>query len=207
MGVVITLDDIRAYTEVNYIINHLNERYKERVPQKMLKFFNEFKDPNYQVKINPYRPLQEQGLQRYALEIIALLHLKYWCEGEDRKKELYGLMARNQEKLDIQMRQKYSVEKLFDNASATVISNEEDLEQMNFSKPKPVQRYSQYTEQNSDIQDFTDVITGEANSTKNENILPMEKNSKKEGILVRIKQKFLLIFSKNKENKVKNKIK
>ena len=45
MGVVITLDDIRAYTEVNYIINHLNERYKERVPQKMLKFFNESNSP------------------------------------------------------------------------------------------------------------------------------------------------------------------
>ena len=34
MGVVITRDDIRAYAEVNYIINHMNEKYREKVPEK-----------------------------------------------------------------------------------------------------------------------------------------------------------------------------
>ena len=204
MGVVITLEDIRAYAEVDYIINHMNERYKERVPQKMLNFFGEFKDPNYEVKINPYRPLQEQGLQRYTLEIVALLHLKYWCDDENRKQELYGLMVKNQEKLNMQMRQKYSVEKLFDNASATVITSETDLEKIDFSKPKAVQRYSQFSEQNSDIQDFTDIVNEETPKKINEQQLPIKKEEKKEGLLVRIKQKFLFIFSKNKnkENKI-----
>ena len=204
MGVVITLEDIRAYAEVDYIINHMNERYKERVPQKMLNFFCEFKDPNYEVKINPYRPLQEQGLQRYTLEIVALLHLKYWCDDENRKQELYGLMVKNQEKLNMQMRQKYSVEKLFDNASATVITSETDLEKNDFSKPKAVQRYSQFSEQNSDIQDFTDIVNEETPKKINEQQLPIKKEEKKEGLLVRIKQKFLFIFSKNKnkENKI-----
>ena len=204
MGVVITLDDIRAYAEVDYIINHINERYREKVPQKMLKFFEDFKDPNYQVKINPYKPLQEQGLQRYALEIVALLHLKYWCEDEARKQELYGLMARNQEKLNMQMRQKYSVEKLFDNASAIIVKSEDDLEQMDFSRPKPVQRYSQYAEQNLDIQDFTDVVHEETPKKINAEQLPIKKEDKKEGLLVKIKQKFLFIFSKkkSKENKI-----
>lgn len=204
MGVVITLDDIRAYAEVDYIINHMNEKYIEKVPKKMLNFFSEYKDPNYQVKINPYKPLQEQGLQRYALEIIALLHLKYWCEDEARKQELYGLMARNQEKLNMQMRQKYSVEKLFDNASATVVRNEEDLEEMDFSRPKPVQRYSQYTQQNSDIQDFTDVINEENPKEVFDKKLPIKKDDKKEGLLAKIKQKFLFIFGKksSKENKI-----
>ena len=30
MSVVITLDDIRAYAEVDYIISHMNEKYKEK---------------------------------------------------------------------------------------------------------------------------------------------------------------------------------
>ena len=153
MGVVITIDDIRAYAEVDYIINHMNEKYIEKVPKKILNFFSELKDPNYEVKVNPYIPLQKQGLKRYTLEIIALLHLKYWCEDEERKKELYGIMLRNQEKLEEQMRDKYSVEKLFDNASAKVVKAEDDLQKEDFSKPRVVQRYSQYTEQNIDIQD------------------------------------------------------
>ena len=67
MGVVITIDDIRAYAEVDYIINHMNEKYIEKVPKKILNFFSELKDPNYEVKVNPYIPLQKQGLKRYTL--------------------------------------------------------------------------------------------------------------------------------------------
>ena len=39
MSVVITIDDIRAYAEVDYIIKHMNSKYREKVPQKMLNFF------------------------------------------------------------------------------------------------------------------------------------------------------------------------
>ena len=47
MSVIITLDDIRAYAEVDYIINHMNIKYKEKVPEKMLAFFSTYKDPNH----------------------------------------------------------------------------------------------------------------------------------------------------------------
>ena len=154
MSVVITIDDIRAYAEVDYIINHMNQKYIDKVPQRMKEFFSSLKDPNYVVKINPYVPLQNQGLQRYTLEIIALLHLKYWCEDEERKQELYDIMLKNQRRLEEQMREKYGVEKLFDNASAKVISNENDLNNStnqndnDFSRPRVVQRYTGYEQNN-----------------------------------------------------------
>lgn len=196
MSVVITLDDIRAYAEVDYIINHMNEKYREKVPEKMLNFFSNYKDPNYEVKVNPYIPLQKQGLKRYTLEILALFHLKYWCEDEERKKELYGLMLRNQEKLEAQMREKYSVEKLFDNANATVVNSEEDLEKEDFTKPRVVQRYSQYT-QNNDIQDFTDHVNEEPQNTQESN-LPTNAQETPKSFLQKIKEKiFSLLGKKN----------
>lgn len=200
MSVVITLDDIRAYAEVDYIINHMNEKYKEKVPQKILNFFAELKDPNYEVNINPYVPLQNQGLQKYTLEIVALLHLKYWCEDEERRKELYDIMVRNQEKLEEQMREKYSVEKLFDNASATVVREEEDLEKEDFSKPRVVQRYSQYTENNEDIQDYTDVVNeNDSNQSTQFNNLPSNDNTKNsKNFFQKLKEKILSILNKNK---------
>lgn len=63
MSVVITLDDIRAYAEVDYIIKHMNQKYIDKVPEKLRKFFAEYKDPTYEVKINPYIPLDKQGLK------------------------------------------------------------------------------------------------------------------------------------------------
>lgn len=194
MSVVITLDDIRAYAEVDYIINHMNEKYREKVPEKMLNFFSNYKDPNYEVKVDPYIPLQKQGLKRYTLEILALFHLKYWCEDEERKKELYGLMLRNQEKLEEQMREKYSVEKLFDNANATVVNSEEDLEKEDFTKPRVVQRYSQYT-QNNDIQDFTDHVNEEPQNTQESN-LPTNAQETPKSFLQKIKEKIFSFLSK-----------
>lgn len=39
MSVVITIDDIRAYAEVDYIINHMNQKYIDKVPKRMKDFF------------------------------------------------------------------------------------------------------------------------------------------------------------------------
>lgn len=204
MSVVITIDDIRAYAEVDYIINHMNQKYIDKVPQKMKDFFSSLKDPNYVVKINPYVPLQNQGLQRYTLEIIALLHLKYWCEDEERKQELYDIMLKNQRRLEEQMKEKYGVEKLFDNASAKVVSNEEDLDASNtqndndFSRPRVVQRYTGY-EQNNDIQDYTDHVETFENQTvsSTQNSQSLVNNiTPKIGFIAKIKEKLQSIFKK-----------
>ena len=196
MSVVITLDDIRAYAEVDYIISHMNEKYREKVPERMLNFFQEYKDPNYEVKVNPYVPLQKQGLKRYTLEILALFHLKYWCEDEERKKELYGLMLENQERLENQMREKFSVERLFDNANATIVNSEEDLEneeKEDFTKPRVVQRYSQYAQENTDIQDYTD-YEEQSKTEENANLPTASEETK--NIFQKIKAKIFSFFKK-----------
>ena len=196
MSVVITLEDIQAYAEVDYIINHMNQKYKEKVPPKMLAFFSELKDPNHVVKINPYVPLQNQGLKRYTLEIIALLHLKYWCEDEERKKELYNIMLRNQEKLEEQMRDRDSVEKLFDNTSETASENDKDTEKEDFTKPRVVQRYSQYTQDNTDIQDYTDHVEVSNNQEESKELISENKLEVAKNIFQKIFAKIQSIFKK-----------
>lgn len=196
MSVVITLEDIQAYAEVDYIINHMNQKYKEKVPPKMLAFFSELKDSNHVVKINPYVPLQNQGLKRYTLEIIALLHLKYWCEDEERKKELYNIMLRNQEKLEEQMRDRYSVEKLFDNTSETASENDKDTEKEDFTKPRVVQRYSQYTQDNTDIQDYTDHVEVSNNQEESKELISENKLEVAKNIFQKIFAKIQSIFKK-----------
>lgn len=186
MKVVITLEDIRSYAEVDYIINHMNIKYKEMIPEKMVKFFSEFKDPNMEIKINPYVPLQNQGLSRYCLEIIALLHLKYWCEDEERKKELYDIMLRNQEKLEEQMKNRFSIENLFET------TKEEEEPKEDFSRPRVIQKFEQYTENNEEIEDYTDVV-----EVPEEN-LPVENNAEHIGFFGMIKNFFSSIFGNKK---------
>lgn len=190
MSVVITLDDIKAYAEVDYIINHMNKKYRDMLPEKLKKFFSDYKDYTYEVKINPYVPLEQQGLKKYALEIIALLHLRYWCEDESRKKELYEIMLNNQEKLENQIREKYDIDNIFSNNFDDTLEN---TEPQDFSRPKVIQKYEQYTKNNEDIKDYTDYEDNEIEPNKE---LVSQNSDEKKNILQIIKEKILSILKK-----------
>jgi hypothetical protein len=223
MSVVITLEDIQAYAEVDYIIHHMNERYIEKVPTKLLDFFNSVKDPTYEVYVDPHIPLQNQGLKKYTLEILAILHVKYWCENEGRKAELLAKMQANQDKFEAQLKEKFSVENLFNNSSAKVINKLDDLENEkdDFSKPKSVTKYVIQNKSNEESNvnlkgdsntDNTDNTNTTENTSSSSNENNNEKNVKKDaksypqkvekvGIIARIKN----FFFKNKEKVSKEK--
>ena len=156
MGVVITREDIIAYAEVDYIINHMNEKYSSMVPESIRTFFATIKEPGYDVDIDPRKPLANQGLRQYTLEIIALLHLKYWCQDEERKQELYNRMKENQLRIEGKISEQYGIDKLFSTENVTTVTSNED-----FSKPKVITRYSQIAENNSDVKDYSDVVDEE----------------------------------------------
>lgn len=194
MSVVITLDDIQAYAEVDYIINHMNEKYIKMLPKKLKDFFANYKDPTYNIKINPYVPLTKQGLKKYTLEIIAVLHLKYWCEDEERKKRLYEIMVANQEKIEKKISQEYNIDNIFQNDFS---DDEENENTENFSQPRVIQKYEIYKEKNDDIQDYTDLE--EVNQDKddvNKQEELVNKSSEKKNFLQFIKEKILSIFRK-----------
>lgn len=146
MSVVITREDLIAYAEVDYIIHHMNEKYIAKLPENLLNFFSTIKDPEHEIVLNPYKPLQNQGLRKYTLEIIALLHVKYWCEDKQRKEELLEKMRKNQEMFEAKLQEQFSAENLFQ--KPTQVKLEED---------KMVTAFSKYTQNNPDIQDYTDL--------------------------------------------------
>lgn len=220
MGVVITRDDIIAYAEVDYIIHHMNEKYINKVPEKLLNFFGTIKDPEHIVNVNPRVPLQNQNLKRYTLELLALLHLKYWCEDEERRKMLYEKMLDNQRKLDSQMREKYNIDNMFEMNSAKVVNSEENLTnhksafseennatQVDYSIPKNITKYDSISEQNPDVNDYTDVEENKLNkyfSTETNEINKLEEEEKaimqKAGFLINIINKIKNIFSKKQSS-------
>lgn len=186
MGTVITREDLKAYAEVDYIIKHMNEKYYDKIPQSLQKFFEEIKEPHYEVYVDPYKPLQEQGLTKYALEIIALLHIKYWCEDPTRKEELLEKMKENQEKFETQLREKFNTDKLFSNPTQAKPEPEPD---------KMVTAYSKYMDDNPEIQDYTDLRVETENPESLTENMPQKKNS----ILKKIHLFFTKIFRKSAE--------
>lgn len=86
-------EDRQAYAEVDFIIHNMNEKYLNMLPKKMLTFFKEVKDPNYEVKIDPKKPLYDQSLKDYTFDLLNILNLNYWCEDEEKKKEILSMLS------------------------------------------------------------------------------------------------------------------
>lgn len=181
MGVIITREDIRAYAEVDHIIHHMNERYLEMLPTKLVAFFEKMKDPEYEVYVNPRKPLNAQNLQQYTLEIIALLHLKYWCEDEERRKELYNRMETNQVKFEEKLRERFNAENIFE-------EDKEEVEQEDLSKPKKIQKIEVAKKETKEEKENNNTEETKKDIAKKE----------KESILKKIALKIKRIFVKEK---------
>lgn len=123
---IISKDDRIAIAEVDYIIHHMNERYLNKIPQKIRDYITILKKKNVEIYVDPKQPLDRQGLKEFTLYFLMILNLKYWCSDE-RRKEILAMMEENQKKYD------EKINNIFGNAESIQISNESAS-----SKPRQV---------------------------------------------------------------------
>lgn len=103
----------KAYAEVEMILSFMEEIYVQKIPKKMRELFKNEKLQNYEPKINPQIPLDEQNLQKKTYAILAMLNLNYWCDDENEKQELIKLYVENDRKKEEELREKYNPDNIF----------------------------------------------------------------------------------------------
>ena len=86
-----------SYSEVFEILRLMGKDNVEKIPINILEKIDNLRDKNYEVKINPDIPLEQQKISRKALSIIAWLNLEYLCD-EQEKEVLTDLYKLNDKK-------------------------------------------------------------------------------------------------------------
>ena len=117
-----------AYTEVDRILNLMDEQYQKKIPEKLRKLISESKLNDYDVIINPKIPLKEQKISRKALSILAVLNYNYWCVGESKKQKLIEKYIKNEKIKQEKLRELYNPDNLFNNKnefSKQIIENKQ----------------------------------------------------------------------------------
>ena len=104
----------KAYTETLIILSWVGKEYKDKIPEKFIKFLEENKDKNYVPKINPISLLENQNILEETANVLALIKLNYWCESEEEKKELISLLKENDNKKQKELQEKFDVYKKFE---------------------------------------------------------------------------------------------
>lgn len=116
------------YSEVYQVLNLLGNEYVNKLPKSLLNMLEEKRNINYVPKYTDDQPLNKQNIQKETLSIIALLHLNYWCENEEEKKQLRQMFKSNEDRYQHELREKYNPDNLFkNNIQESTINNEVSL--------------------------------------------------------------------------------
>ncbi len=113
---------MEAYAEVDAILDLMDEQSIKEIPEKLRNLFKERKAKEYDKQIVAEIPLAEQNLSKETLSILAVLHYKYWCKDEKKRKELLKLYSENDKKLQKELREKHNPDDIFKNKKEEVIS-------------------------------------------------------------------------------------
>lgn len=105
--------------EMNILLRYLDDELVEKIPQKIIEFFQDIASPTFKSKIDPRFPLDEQYLLPSTECMLTLLYRQYWCTPEERE-ELDKMLIESEE-LRIQ-NQQASLNNIFDK-----IENSEDI--------------------------------------------------------------------------------
>ena len=114
------MDNMIAYAEVDAILNLLEDKYKEKVPEKVRTFFKEEKMVDYTPTIDVNIPLIQQNLKRETIVLLAILNINYWCENEEERQFFVNELAKNEEEKK-KLEEKYNPDNLFKNKQKEII--------------------------------------------------------------------------------------
>ena len=90
-------DSSLAYSEIYEILKLIEDEYVNKIPKKIINFFEVERDKEYKPIIDVNIPLDEQNLKRETMVLLAILNYNYWCDSEEEKKEMQEELIRNSE--------------------------------------------------------------------------------------------------------------
>ncbi len=111
-----------AYVEVLEVLKHMDEKYVEKIPTKLIKFFEDNSSIRYKFILD--RPIEEKEFKKETLDLLAMINLNYWCEDEEHKKELLNQYYRNEIKIQEELLEKYNYDNLFKAKKEKIQHNE-----------------------------------------------------------------------------------
>ena len=123
----ITKEFAEASAELVEILNYLPKSEVEKIPLKLRKFFQKVANPNYIVRIDPYKSLEQQKIKEKTKDLITVIYRNYWCN-EEQRKLLDVKLIENDKKYEEKLREKYNPDNLFKNKTIEKHNDKQDTQ-------------------------------------------------------------------------------
>lgn len=109
----VTEEYSKALVEVLEIINYLDDEDKAKIPDEIIKFYEENKSTEYLFNINPDEDITKQKLMNKTREILAGIYIDYLCENKEEKKEYIKKLKQTELEFENKKRKIYDPDNIF----------------------------------------------------------------------------------------------
>ena len=103
---------IKAYTEVNCLLEYLPQSYIDKLPKKLIELIKDQSDEQYNIDIDTNKSLLEQNFYKKTKDLIAVIKYNYWSTDEEKQK-LKNLFYENENKYQKELLEKYNPNDIF----------------------------------------------------------------------------------------------
>lgn len=103
---------IKAYTEVNCLLEYLPQSYIDKLPKKLIELIKKQSDKQYYISIDTNKSLLEQDFSKKTKDLIAVIKYNYWSTDEERQ-QLKKIFYENENKYQKKLLEKYNPNDIF----------------------------------------------------------------------------------------------
>ena len=121
----------KGISEVLEILKYSGKKYIEKIPKKLLIFLKENASETYKPQIDVNKKIEDMNLLPETKGLLSLLYMDYWATPEE-KEEFQGVLKDNQKKIEEEIREKYSPDKIFDRPDNQVNNYKQESKTNNY---------------------------------------------------------------------------
>ena len=89
MEIQVKKESAKAYVEVLETIKYMKPELVQKIPPKLIQFFKDYKDENYQFKFDENTNIENQKISLEAGSILAILMLNYIADEKEKLTKQY----------------------------------------------------------------------------------------------------------------------
>lgn len=103
---------IKAYTEVNCLLEYLPQSYIDKIPKKLIELIQNQSNEQYNINIDTNKSLLEQEFSQKTKDLIAVIKYNYWSTDEE-KQQLKQIFYENENRYQKELLEKYNPNDIF----------------------------------------------------------------------------------------------
>ena len=123
-----------AYVEVLYYLKGIDKNYVNKIPQKLIIFFEQNANSDYRCDFDYYLPLKDLNLSEEALGLIGMICLNYWCTTEEEKEKMKRKFYKNEQIYQEKLKEKYNTDVFKKKKNDTDMPKNKDIEEVSIIK-------------------------------------------------------------------------